>query len=184
MWQKTEQRAVTGTVDWVAPSGVSFRAATSEDAREIAALWNRVQDRSAERRFRLPLADLLDAVYQRLADPAGRFLLAFDDGAMVGMIHATIVSRPSGPNGAASRQMHLSMLAVDPECWRRGLGRTLVGRCIELAKSHRVEAVRLWSSASNGRATTLYEKLGFRFGHRWKLDAAGDVAVQYRYAVD
>ncbi len=178
------ERAIMGTVEWVAPSGITVRGATSEDAREIAALWNRANEEQKERRRRLPFADLLDAVYQRLADPEGRFLLAFDERALVGMVHASVVSRPTGRNGDASRQMILSMLAVDPSSWRRGLGRMLIGRCIELARARRVDAVRLWSHTANDRASRLYEKLGFRNGHCFKLDSGGDVDVQYSYTVD
>ena len=178
------ERAITGTVEWVAPSGVTVRGATSGDAREIAALWNRANEEQKERRRRLPIADLLDAVYQRLADPEGRFLLAFDAGALVGMVHAAVVSRSTGRNGAALRQMNLSMLAVDPASWRRGLGRTLIGRCLELARARRVDAVRLWSHTANDRASRIYEKLGFRNGHCFKLDSGGEVATQYRYTVD
>jgi len=183
MPEKTE-RAITGTVDWVAPNGLTIRGATGDDAREIAALWNRAVEEQKERRRRLPFADLLDAVYQRIADPEGRFLLAFDGEELVAMVHAAIVSRPTGREGGESRQMNLSMLAVDPSSWRRGLGRTLIGRCIELARARRVDAVRLWSHTTNDRASRLYEKLGFRNGHCFKLDTGGDVAVQYRYTVD
>jgi ribosomal protein S18 acetylase RimI-like enzyme len=183
MGLKTE-RAITGTVEWVAPSGVTVRGATSDDARDIAGLWHRANDDQKERRRRLPFADLLDAVYQRLADPEGRFLLAYDGDALVGMVHAAVVSRPVGPKGQASRQMNLSMLAVDPSSWRRGLGRMLIGRCIELARARRVEAVRLWSHTANEGAARLYEKLGFRNGHCFKLDLEGDVDVQYSYTVD
>jgi ribosomal protein S18 acetylase RimI-like enzyme len=183
MGLKTE-RAITGTVEWVAPSGVTVRGATGDDVRNIADLWNRANEEQKERRRRLPFADLLDAVYQRLADPEGRFLLAFDEDALVGMVHAAVVSRPVGRNGAASRQMNLTMLAVDPSSWRRGLGRMLIGRCIELARARRVDAVRLWSHTSNDGASRLYEKLGFRNGHCFKLDGSGDVDVQYSYSVD
>src|SRR5580692_3664505 len=93
MGQQTE-RAITGTVEWVGPGGVTVRGATSNDAREIAALWTRANEDQKERRLRLPFADLLDAVYQRLADPEGHFLLAFDGGALVGMVHAAVVTRP------------------------------------------------------------------------------------------
>jgi ribosomal protein S18 acetylase RimI-like enzyme len=183
MWHKTE-RAITGTVDWAAPGGLTVRGANGDDARDIAALWNRANEEQKERRRRLPLADLLDAVYQRLADPEGRFMLAFDGDALVAMVHAAIVSRPLGRNGAASRQMNLSMLAVDPTSWRRGLGRTLIGRCIELARARRVDALRLWSDTANDRTLRFYEKLGFRNGLCFKLDGEGDIAVQYRYTVD
>ena len=183
MREKTE-RAITGTVDWAAPSGLTIRGATGDDARDIAALWNRASEEQKERRRRLPFADLLDAVYQRLADPEGQFLLAFDGDELAGMVHVAIVSRPTGPGGAASRQMNLSMLAVDPLSWRRGLGRTLIGRCIELARARRVDAVRLWSHTTNDRGSQLYEKLGFRNGHCFRLDTGGEVAVQYRYTVD
>ncbi len=183
MGQQTE-RAITGTVEWVGPGGVTVRGATADDAREIAALWNRANEDQKERRLRLPFADLLDAVYQRLADPEGRFLLAFDGAALVGMVHAAVISRPTGRDGAASREMVLSMLAVDPSSWRRGLGRMLIGRCIELARERHVEAVRLWSHSANDRAARLYEKLGFRNGHCFKLDCGGDVDVQYSYTVD
>ena len=132
----------------------------------------------------MPFADLLDAVYQRLSDPEGQFLLAFDGPDLVGMVHAAIVSRPTGLAGSESRQMNLSMLAVDPTSWRRGLGRTLIGRCIELARGRRVDAVRLWSHTASDNASRIYEKLGFRNGHCFKLDTGGEVAVQYRYTVD
>jgi ribosomal protein S18 acetylase RimI-like enzyme len=183
MWQKTE-RAITGTIDWAAPNGLTFRGATGDDACAIAKLWNRASEEQKERRRRLPFADLLDAVYQRLADPEGRFLLAFDGDELVGMVHAAIVSRPTGRDDGASRQLNLSMLAVDPSSWRRGLGRTLIGRCIELGRARRVDAVRLWSHTTNDRASRIYEKLGFRNGHCFKLDAGGEAAVQYRYTVD
>jgi ribosomal protein S18 acetylase RimI-like enzyme len=181
---QNKDRAITGTVDWTAPNGLTVRGATGDDAREIAALWDRASEEQKERRRRLPFADLLDAVYQRLADPDGRFLLAFDGDSLVGMVHAVVVSRPTGGIAAASRQMNLSMLAVDPASWRRGLGRTLIGRCIELARARRVDAVRLWSHTGSDRASHLYEKLGFRNGHCFKLDGGGDVNVQYRYTVD
>jgi ribosomal protein S18 acetylase RimI-like enzyme len=184
MWQKTTDRAITGTVEWVAPTGVTYRAATSDDAREIAALWNRAHDDLQERRRRLPFADVLDAVHQRLSDPEGRFLLAFDAGALVGMVHATVVSRPGTRGSVGVRQMNVSMLAVDPKSWRRGLGRSLIGRCLELARSRRVDAVRLWAHTTNERASNLYEKLGFRNGHCWKLDLDGETAVQYKYTLD
>jgi ribosomal protein S18 acetylase RimI-like enzyme len=183
MTEKME-RAITGTVDWVAPNGLTVRGATADDARDIADLWNRANEEQKERRRRLPFADLLDAVYQRLADPEGRFLLAFDGGALVGMVHAAIVERPTLREDIASRQMNLSMLAVDPTSWRRGLGLTLIGRCIELARARRVDAVRLWSHTTSDRASRIYEKLGFRNGHCFKLDMGGEVAVQYRYSVD
>jgi len=182
--QKTTERAITGTLNWVAPSGVAFRTATSEDAREIAGLWNRAHEDRQERLRRLPFADLLDAVYQRISDPEGYFVLAFDGEALVGMVHAAIVSRPAGPNESPSRQMNLSMLAVDPTSWRRGVGRNLVGRCIEIAKLRRVDAVRLWAHAENERASKMYEKIGFRNGHCWKLDIEGGVTVQYSYTMD
>ena len=177
------ERAITGTVEWVGPGGVTVRGATSDDARQIAALWTRANEDQKERRLRLPFADLLDAVYQRLAHPEGRFLLSFDGGALVGMVHAAVVTQ-TGRNNAASREMVLSMLAVDPSSWRRGLGRMLIGRCIDLARERHVDAVRLWSHSANDRAARLYEKLGFRNGHCFKLEAGGEVDVQYSYTVD
>ena len=51
MPEKTE-RAITGTVDWVAPSGLTIRGATGDDAREIAALWSRASEEQKERRRR------------------------------------------------------------------------------------------------------------------------------------
>lgn len=132
--------------------------------------------------FACPLPICWTPSTSALRIPKGVF--TFDGSALVGMVHAAVISRPTGRDGAASREMVLSMLAVDPSSWRRGLGRMLIGRCIELARERHVEAVRLWSHSANDRAARLYEKLGFRNGHCFKLDCGGDVDVQYSYTVD
>lgn len=179
------ERSIAGSVEWTAPrGGVRYRYGTPQDARDIAELWQRADAARKGRRRRLRPAEVLEAVHERLSGGDGHFLLAFDGGALVGMVHAALVTRPASARGVASRQMHLSLLAVDPTYWRRGLGRELVGRGLVMARAKHAEAVRLWMHADNDRSAKFYHRLGFRFDHSWKLDLGGDLAVQYRYALD
>jgi GNAT superfamily N-acetyltransferase len=184
--QQTEERglserSITGSVAWEPPTSLKFRFGKASDARPIAALWQQVHEVETKHPSGLPLEDILDTVSARLADPCGWFLLAFDGDAIVGMLYATIVTRITGLRRESSRQMHLSMLAIDSRHWKGGLGRTLVARALELGRERKVEAVRLWTDG-NSAMSRIYQRLGLNFDHSWKLDADRDAG--YRYVVD
>ncbi len=174
---RTLERGIDEAI-WAPPQAVTLRVAARADARSIAALWHDVREGSP-RRSHLQFADVLEAVYRRMAEPEAQFLLAFDGEWLVGMIHFAIATRGIGPRRVRSSRLRLSMLAVDPTYWRRGVRRDLLSWCLGYARSNRIDSVKLWTHA--GHAPKLFERLGFRCDHRWKLDLEGDLCARYRY---
>ena len=72
---------------------------------------------------------------------------------------------PPGATGraiAGCGEAELSRLAVAGEARRRGIGRALAWRCVELAREEGAAAVILWSRVHQVQAHRLYQSLGFR----------------------
>jgi len=59
-------------------------------------------------------------------------------------------------------EVHITNIAVRPDCRRRGLGRTLLGGIMDEARQRRIRLVVLEVRPSNTEARTLYESFGFR----------------------
>jgi len=59
-------------------------------------------------------------------------------------------------------EVHITNIAVRPDCRRRGLARTLLGGILDDARQRRIRLVVLEVRPSNTEARTLYESFGFR----------------------
>ena len=59
-------------------------------------------------------------------------------------------------------EVHITNIAVRPDCRRRGLGRTLLRGILDEARQRRIRLVVLEVRPSNTEARTLYESFGFR----------------------
>ena len=59
-------------------------------------------------------------------------------------------------------EVHITNIAVRPDCRRRGLGRTLLAGILDDARQRRIKLVVLEVRPSNTEARTLYESFGFR----------------------
>jgi GNAT superfamily N-acetyltransferase len=171
----------TGSIAWAPPRGLALRLANGSEARAIASLWQQVQQLQGKRTH-LNFADVLDAVRDRMSQSDSHFLLAFDGELPVGMVHIAVVTQGIGPKRVRFRRMHLSMLAIDPTYWRGGVRRDLLAWCLAYAHANRIDTVALWTHAEHNQK--LFERLGFRFDHSWKLDLEGDLCARFRYEVD
>lgn len=58
-------------------------------------------------------------------------------------------------------ECHLANIAVDPEWRRKGIGRALLGRTIEIARERKCVKMMLEVRKSNRSAIGLYEQFGF-----------------------
>src|SRR2546422_772603 len=77
-------------------------------------------------------------------------------------------------------EVHITNIAVRPDCRRRGLGRTLLGGILDEARQRRIRLVVLEVRPSNTEARTLYESFGFRVVGRRRgnyYDTAEDALV-------
>ncbi|HTX59830.1 MAG TPA: GNAT family N-acetyltransferase [Verrucomicrobiae bacterium] len=176
------QPAITGAVGWKPPGGLHVRLGTLDDAREIAALWARAHERLRDRSGASVSDAVLDAIYERINRAQSCFLLGLDGKTLVGTLCAAYVTRSIGLRRERRRELHLSMLSVDPTYWRRGVERELVGRALGLARAKSARVVRLWTRAEP--SPNFFERCGFRFDHCWKLDLGGDLCARYRYEID
>jgi ribosomal-protein-alanine N-acetyltransferase len=65
-------------------------------------------------------------------------------------------------------EVHVTNIAVHPDCRRRGIGRTLLGHILDDARQRSLRVVALEVRPSNREARQLYESYGFRVVGRRK----------------
>ncbi|WP_345205113.1 GNAT family N-acetyltransferase [Fodinibacter luteus] len=105
--------------------------------------------------FRLPVQEFVErdlASIERFLPPAGRLLLAFEDGEAVG----TAALQSLGTSTAEVKRMW-----VAPECRRGGIGGDMLDRLISVAEAAGYGSVRLDSPLFMTAAHALYRSRGF-----------------------
>jgi ribosomal protein S18 acetylase RimI-like enzyme len=166
---------------------LTTRTGRLADVAAVARLWTAANTaRQAE--SELPLGPIAgggtaEAEWQvrvRLADAASFALLVEDDGELVAM---ALVLQALAQDGA-SRDLvpglaHVSMVAVHPDRWGRGLGALVVDQARLEAKERGFSQAQLWTHASNRRAQRLYERLGWTASGRTKIDDFGERIRHY-----
>ena len=91
--------------------------------------------------------DAIDVPVEQIE--AGQVFVAESDGAIVGF--AAVVPRSDG-------NAELDALFVEPDCWRRGVGRVLIGHAVERARANGAEALHV---IGNPHAEAFYRASGF-----------------------
>ncbi len=91
---------------------------------------------------------------------------------------------PLRAHGRTSRSLgELRMLYVDPEHWRRGIGRDLLERVLDAARERGFSQIVLWVLTQNLRARAFYSALGFE-PDRTRQDTVGGHPVdETRYCL-
>jgi len=128
----------------------------AHDDRE--ALTSLLRTQLEEHDIEMPAERLAAAIDGVLADPSrGVFLVARDDGAVVGVAYLSFIwSLEHG-----GRSAWLEELYVRPASRQKGLGRALLLAACELAHRERCAAVDLEVETSHARAANLYIREGF-----------------------
>lgn len=145
----------------------TIRQATRVDLLSIYRLEKRIFDEpwsySAFERF--------------LGEPA--FLVAEQNGRLLGYVVADWMANYGGHLG------HIKDLAVDPECRRNGLGRTLLQRAVSRLLIEGVSRIKLEVRETNTVARQLYADEGFepfRRIPRYYSDGEAALVLVYRPA--
>jgi len=129
--------------------------------------------------------------YPELRDVATRaalvpVLVAVEEGSGRVIGGVTYVPGP-GPYNESERTDHASfrMLAVDPSARRRGVGRALVGACIERARADDRAGIEIVSRPFMTAAHRLYASLGFErdADADWEFEP-GEWLLAYRLPLD
>ncbi len=142
------------------PTAITIREARPEDAAAILAYLKQIGGETDNLTFGgegLPIsvADEEEHIRRMAADPHSVHYLALQDGAIVG---------DGSLRGLSRRMSHRAEfgLSVARAAWGQGIGRALLARMIDYAKTHGIELINLEVRADNARAIRLYEKFGFR----------------------
>jgi [ribosomal protein S18]-alanine N-acetyltransferase len=116
-----------------------LEACLALDGRSLGGLWNRGQWST------------------ELADPQRPGLGLWSDGRLEAMACGWRILE----------ELHITLVAVDPQRRRLGLGRLVLGALLAEARAHGAEWATLEVGADNTAALALYRRLGFRqAGHR------------------
>lgn len=108
-----------------------------------------------------------------LLSAAGRYLTALSEGQVIGFAGAQLVLE----------EAHITTLAVDPACRRRGVGSSLLKRLLERLEGEGASRITLEVRAGNQAALQLYERAGFtRISRRaaYYQDTGEDAVVMWR----
>jgi ribosomal protein S18 acetylase RimI-like enzyme len=170
---------------------VHLRHARAGDARGIAAVH--VQTWRDAYRDQLPapfLAALsVEARERYWADelkvmPADRQPWVADaEGTIVGFV----TCGPARETSASAQTGEVYSLYVLPDCWDRGVGRSLLAHAVRDLAHHGYSEVIVWLLADNRRARLFYEMAGWSVDGATKHDQIGGedvVEVRYRMVLE
>ncbi len=154
---------------------IHLRRATEKDARAIAEIH--VESLQTGYRRVLPAVHLeglrvegYEESWRRqlsILPPERRPWLAEIQGRAV----AFIAAGPSRDDDAEPYIAEVYDIFVDPDCWDRGIGRTLLKHIERDLRQRGYEGITLWCHAGNEKARAFYEKAG------WKPDGASKTNV-------
>ena len=138
-------------------SAIAYRDARANDADEIAALWA-VANRA---RGAYVSEVAVDVVRQRI-DAAGAVgKIAEEDGRVIGVAILSPARADGGRGEPLAGHAHLNTVAVQPDRWGVGIGRTLLGLIVEHAREAGYVQLQLYVDQDNPRARRLYELDGW-----------------------
>ncbi|MFF5262090.1 GNAT family N-acetyltransferase [Actinomadura viridis] len=158
---------------------VAIRPGTAADAEDAALL---VHLADIERRGPSPLdAGLRERTAARMSDPHTFFYVAETPGLEGPAATAAGMSgRLDGGAGAPIPGLcHISMVAVRPGLWGRGLGGLVVDAVLAEAARRGYDRAQLFTQTANARARALYERRGFALTGQTGVDDLGDEIVHY-----
>ena len=130
-------------------SDIVIRPALATERSSLEALqWRASLANAGDRDALLANPDAIVLPVEQIAD--GHVLVATRDGVIVGF--AAVLPRADG-------NAELDALFVEPDLWKRGVGRLLVERCADLARGR---ASRILHVVGNPHAEGFYVACGFR----------------------
>lgn len=162
----------------VAPPRI--RDGLAADVEAAALLWERAHERrlgfvpAGARKERA-----MQVLRSRLTLPSSRFFVCSGDDGLTGMLLATQARDQDGAGEPVPGLLHVSYVAVSPECWSCGIASALLDRAASAAASNGYRQMQLWVVAENLRARSLYERHGFCWSRRTKTDEYGEHILHY-----
>ncbi|HAS7003420.1 TPA: GNAT family N-acetyltransferase [Vibrio parahaemolyticus] len=116
---------------------------------------------NAPEAFVEPSSEEKEFLLSALNDQSRLFLVAEVSGAVVGFITATVSQNEVVPFLVKTPICRVGTIVVDESARVSGIGKQLMAKCSDWAKSQGAEQIRLEVMAFNGHAQKFYAKLGF-----------------------
>ncbi|GAA2398513.1 hypothetical protein GCM10010191_01550 [Actinomadura vinacea] len=157
----------------------AIRSGTAADAEAAAALVHRAD---LARRGPSPAdAEIRGRSARRLAVPSTFFRVAEAPGQREPIgVAAGMPGRVGGGVGDPIPGLcHISMVAVEPGHWGRGLGRRVLTAVLADARRLGYGQAQLFTQTGNERARVLYESEGFVLTGQTAVDEVGDEILLY-----
>jgi GNAT superfamily N-acetyltransferase len=142
---------------------VSFRNATIDDLPDIVRMLADDFLGTQREQFEDPLPESYVRAFEEIdADPNNRLIVADIDGQIVGTLQLTFTPSLSYRGG---KRATVESVRVDKALRGEGIGREMMLRAIELAKSETCISMQLTTNAERTDAHRFYEGLGFKASH-------------------
>jgi GNAT superfamily N-acetyltransferase len=109
-----------------------------------------------------------------MASPGRTFVVASQDGAVVGYVYAEVQQRPDTGVRYAAVQLYVHQMGVLDSFRRRGIGSQLLIALRDLARARGISRLALDVWRFNARARSFYEAHGFQV-YQEKMWAATDI---------
>lgn len=145
----------------------------------MANLWHRAQVARGAATSAEDASVILELIRERATKGDAWFAGHWSDGRLLAIVHGAGARAGDGAGEPIIGLMHLSMVAVDPDCWGRGIGRAATEFALIQARLRGYHSVQLWTNLHNARARRLYHDLGFDTSGRRKDDGSGNEIVHY-----
>ncbi len=147
------------------PEAVHLRTALPAERELLQALQTRASLKNpGDRDALLQHPDAIDVPLEQIE--AGHVFVAESAGTIVGF--AAVIPRTDG-------NAELDALFVEPGCWRRGIGRQLVGHAVEVARARGAEALHV---IGNPHAEAFYRSSGFETTGTFKTRFGGGLLMR------
>jgi putative acetyltransferase len=124
---------------------IEIRPMTLEDYQTVVALWQSIEG------IGLSAADEPQNIARYLDRNPGLSLVAVEEGQLIGAVLC----------GHDGRRGFIHHLAVEPGSRRKGIGKTLVDRCLENLATEEISKCHLFVFAENQEAVLFWEGTGW-----------------------
>ncbi len=150
---------------------MNIRTGTFVDIEPSATIWEQAHEK---RLGTIPRAASKTHAMAVLASRVGlrnaKFLIAQGDSGIAGMLLANQAREHDGQGDPIPGLMHIGYIAVAPMAWGQGIASALLARIASEALREGYARLQLWVATSNERARNIYERFGFVFSGREKVD--------------
>ena len=145
------------------PAGIRFRDAGRNDIAAVV----RLLAADVLGSTREAVMDEVDPAYVEafeaiVRDPNNRLIVADVEGEVVGCMQITCIPNMTFKGG---RRLQIEGVRVGSSVRGQGLGRTMIGWAIDLARVEKCRLVQLTTNRARDDAMRFYEELGFESTH-------------------